>query len=115
MIRACYVVLASLALTGCYRNWPQVDALTNKVTCETTKSQASSLAQKFDATVAWDPTYLVLSVVKEQDALALQFVPVTYGSKVLRLDTLSVARSNIRYFGLHRQQGDVEVLLRCKS
>ena len=73
MIRACYVVLASLALTGCYRNWPQVDALTNKVTCETTKSQASSLAQKFDATVAWDPTYLVLSVVNAICASDLWF------------------------------------------
>jgi len=109
------MVLVSLALTGCYRNWPQLDALTNKMTCDTTKSQASSLAHKFGAAVEWDPSYRVLSIVKEQDALALQFVPATYGSKVLRLDSLSVARSNIRYFGLHRQQGDVSVLLRCKA
>jgi hypothetical protein len=115
MKRRYCLILCSLILTGCYRNWPQLDALVNQVDCTTSKSQAVTLAQKAGASVEWDPTYKVLSIVKEQDALALQFVPVSFGSQLLRLDSVSAARSTIRYLGLHRQQGEVVTMLRCGS
>lgn len=108
-----YLVLLSLVLSGCYNNWHELDAFVNQIDCDTTKSQAISLANSYQAVVSWDKTYRLLSIGKEQDAVAIQFVAESYGSSIIKLDTVSAVKSHITFFGLDRRQGDIQLILRC--
>jgi hypothetical protein len=108
-------MVISLMLPGCYRNWDELDAFTKQITCHTTKSQAIALAQEYNTNVEWDEEYRVLSISKEQDAIAIQFIPETFGAKTIRLDTVSAVKSHITYLGLDRLQGDIYLILRCNK
>ena len=107
------VISISFILSGCYSNWPQLDSFADHIDCDTTKSQLIALADQHQTAYQWDDQYQVLSVNKADDALAIQFVAVSYGSDLIRLDTVTAVKSQITFFGLDRTQGDPYLILRC--
>ena len=113
MNKTCCLLAMCLTLTGCYSNWEQLDSFANKIDCDTTKSQAIALAKKHQTHYQWDEEYKVLSISKEVDAIAIQFVPISYGSQLIRLDTITGVKATIQFFGLDRRQGDTYLILRC--
>ena len=107
------VISISFILSGCYSNWTQLDSFADRIDCDTTKSQLIALADQHQPAYQWDDQYQVLSVNKADDALAIQFVAVSYGSDLIRLDTVTAVKSQITFFGLDRTQGDPYLILRC--
>ena len=113
MLKVGCLVIVLLMLSGCYSNWEQLDSFAKQFDCDTTKSQAIALAKQQKTSYEWDESYLVLSIVKEEDAIAIQFIPESYGSSIIRLDTVSKVKSHITFLGLDRSQGDTELVIRC--
>ena len=101
-------MIAALSLAGCYANWPELDDLAVEIDCKMQRQDIELLAKDYQAQSLWDDETKALTLRRFDDAIL-----VVFDQRQKRLATVAKTRSTIKYFGLIRSQGDVDIVKRC--
>jgi len=101
------VAVLTLALSGCYSNWPSLDKASENIDCDMDTVALGKIAKRYKATGSFDEISDSYSIVKNDDAIGVAFNP---KGQIL---TIAKTKSVIGLLGLTRKQGDVTIVKRC--
>ena len=104
---ALLMLISSISLSACYRQWPQVDDFASKVNCHDTKASLIALAKTYPARVIKDNDSHSIQIQKEADTVVIQF------DKNQTITRVSVFKVKLILLGLHRRQLTPFTLLDC--
>lgn len=105
IVASCALLVASLS--GCYGNWPALNQVADKVSCDMQREQLEKLARRAQADSHWDEVSLNFTIVKADDAIAVVF------DDKGRISVVAKTQSQLSFGGLVRRKGEVNIVKRC--
>lgn len=102
------IVFTVCTLSGCYRQWSDVDTFAKLIRCDSTKATITKLAKDYQANVLIDPQSQSVQIQKEMDTVVIQF------DRDEKITRVSVFKIELVFLGLHRRQLSPYIQLTCR-